>query len=299
MAEREIDPVARRRWLTFVVIGAGPTGVELAGQIAELSRRSLGSNYRRIDPADARIVLLDAAPTILGAFPQDLRERAVRDLRDMGVEIHAGTTVTNVDRTGIETSSVEPPVRRIDAATKIWAAGVEASPLGRVLANATRVKLDRAGRVKVEPDCSLPQYPEVFVIGDLMSLEQLPGVTQVAIQSGRHVAGVIARRVDGDLTSRPFRYNDPGTMATISRLRAVARIGTVHTTGAAAWGLWLVVRLMALTGFKTRLSVLFNWTIAFLGRARAERVITAQQVFARHALDGAAASRQIRNHTIR
>ena len=299
MAEREIDPVARRRWLTFVVIGAGPTGVELAGQIAELSRRSLGSNYRRIDPADARIVLLDAAPTILGSFPQTLRDRAARDLRDLGVEIRVGITVTNVDRKGIETNAIAPQARRFDAATKIWAAGVEASPLGRVLANASRATLDHKGRVKVEPDCSLPGHPEVFVIGDLMNLDQLPGVTQVAMQSGRHVADAIARRVQGDVTSRPFRYNDPGTMATISRLRAVARIGTVHVAGVAAWGLWLVVRLMALTGFKTRLSVLFNWTIAFLGRGRAQRVITAQQVFARHALDSAAASRRVRNHTIR
>ena len=174
MAERETDPAARRRWLTFVVVGAGPTGVELAGQLAELSRRSLRGNFRHIDPAEARVVLLDAASTILPAFPEPLRERAARDLRDMGVEIHVGTMVTGVDELGIDTNAKESRLRRIEAATKIWAAGVEASPLGRLLAQASGGELDRAGRVKVEPDCTLPGHPEVFVIGDLMSLDQLP-----------------------------------------------------------------------------------------------------------------------------
>jgi NADH dehydrogenase len=194
MAESETDPAARRRWLTFVVVGAGATGVELAGQLADLSHRSLRGNFRHIDPADARVVLLDAAPTILPAFPDALRERAAQDLRDMGVEIHIGTMVTSVDEQGIDTNSTESQARRIDAATKIWAAGVEASPLGRILAKASGDALDRAGRVKVEPDCTLPGHPEVFVIGDLMSLDQLPAVAQVAIQSGGHVAHTIIRR---------------------------------------------------------------------------------------------------------
>ena len=287
MAERETDPIARRRWLTFVVVGAGPTGVELAGQLAELSRGPLRRNFRRIDPAAARVVLIDAGPTILSAFPDELRERAMRDLRDMDVEIHVGTTVTAVDERGIDTDSAKAPVRRIDAATKIWAAGVQASPLGRLLANAADgVELDRAGRVKVDPDCTLPGYPDVFVVGDLMSLDRLPGVAQVAIQSGRHAADTIARRLAGDSTRRPFRYRDLGTMATISQLRAIAVIGNSRMAGFPAWVLWLVVHLMTLTGFKNRLSVLFHWTVAFLGRARTERAITAQQVFARHALEG-------------
>ena len=285
MAEGETDPAARRRWLTFVVVGAGPTGVELAGQLAELSHRSLRGNFRHIDPAKARVVLLDAAPTILPAFPEALRERAARDLRDMGVEIHVGTMVTGVDELGIDTNSTESQTRRIDAATKIWAAGVEASPLGRILAEASGVELDRAGRVKVEPDCTIPGHPEVFVIGDLMSLDHLPGVAQVAIQSGRHAADTIIRRLASDTTRRPFRYRDLGTMATISRLRAIALLGRLRVSGFPAWVLWLVVHLMTLTGFKNRLSVFFNWTVAFLGRGRAERVITAQQVFARHALE--------------
>jgi NADH dehydrogenase len=288
MAEREADPAARGRWLTFVVVGAGPTGVELAGQLAELSHRSLRGNFRHIDPADARIVLLDAAPTILPSFPEALRERAARDLRDMGVEIHLGTMVTGVDEDGVDTGSSVPQVRRIEAATKIWAAGVEASRLGRLLAERSGVDLDRAGRVKVEADCTLPGHPEVFVIGDLMGLDRLPGVAPVAIQSGRHAAHTIMRRLAADTRRRPFRYRDPGTMATISRFRAIAVFGRARLAGFPAWGLWLLVHLVTLTGFKNRLSVLFNWTVAFLSGGRAHRVITAQQVFARHALEGPA-----------
>jgi len=163
MAERESDPVARRRFLTFVVVGAGPTGVELAGQLVELARHTLRRNFRRIDPAEARIVLLDAAPTVLGAFPESLRERAMRDLRSIGVEIHLGAAVTHVDRRGLNTTASDVSIRRIEAATKIWAAGVQASPLGRLVANSSGVELDRSGRVKVEDDCSLAGHPEVFV----------------------------------------------------------------------------------------------------------------------------------------
>jgi NADH dehydrogenase len=284
MAEREPDPDARRRWLTFVVVGAGPTGVELAGQLVELSRHSLRGNFRRIDPAQARIVLLDASPTILSAFPDSLRQRGTRDLRELGVEILLGTAVTDVDERGVETNSADPRLRRIEAATKIWAAGVQASRLGGMLAAAAGADLDRAGRVKVEPDCSLAGHAEVFVIGDLMSLDGLPGVSQVAIQSGRHAADTIRRRIAGDKTGRPFRYRDLGSMATISLFRALAAMGPVRVGGFAAWVLWLVVHLAALIEFRNRLSVLFNWTVAFLGGGRAERVITRQQVFGRHAM---------------
>ena len=285
MAERESDPDVRSVWLTFVIVGAGPTGVELAGQIAELSHRSLHRNFRRIDPREARIVLLDAAPTILGAFPESLRRRTARHLERIGVEIHLGVMVTDVDIRGIDTNAEDPQLRRIEAATKIWAAGVEASPLGRVAAQAAGAGVDRAGRVQVRPDCSLPGHPEVFVIGDVMSLDQLPGVAQVAIQSGRHAADTIVRRLRGDTAERRFRYRDKGTMATISRFQAIATIGRVHISGFPAWVLWLAVHLFALTGFKNRAAVLFNWTIAFIGRGRPQRVITAQQIFARHALD--------------
>ena len=243
MAEREPDPRLRSVWLTFVVVGAGPTGVELAGQIAELARRSLRRNFRRIDPAESRIVLLDAAPTILSSFPQSLQRRAARELERLGVELHLGARVTGVDARGIDTDAFEPGVRRIEAATKIWAAGVEASPLGRMVAEASGARTDRGGRVEVLPDCTLPGHPEVFVIGDLMSLDGLPGVAQVAIQSGRHAAATIARRLRGDAAERPFRYRDRGTMATVSRFHAVASVGRVRMSGIAAWLLWRAVHL--------------------------------------------------------
>ena len=224
-------------------------------------------------------------PTILPAFPEALRERAVRDLRALGIEIQVGTAVTHVDERGLETSSPDPGLRRIEAATKIWAAGVEASPLGRLLADKAGADVDRAGRVKVEPDLTVPGHPELFVIGDLMSLGGLPGVAQVAIQSGRHAAGTIVRRLAGDTAHRPFRYRDLGTMATISRFRALAAVGPVRSAGFVAWLLWLVVHVVGLTGFKNRVAALFNWAAAFLGRGRPQRVITAQQVFARRALE--------------
>ena len=287
MAERESDPARQRLWLTFIVVGGGPTGVELAGQIAELARRSLRDNFRRIDPANARVLLLDAGPTILPAYPESLRRRAAQTLERAGVEIHLGAMVTGVDQRGVDTNSKDPGLRRIEAVTKIWAAGVAASPLGRMVAGAG---VDRAGRVQVRSDCTLPGHPEVFVIGDLMSLDGLPGLAQVAIQSGRHAATTIIRRLAGDRTERPFRYHDRGTMATISRFRAIASIGRVRVAGFVAWLLWLAVHLYALTGFKSRIAVLANWIIAFLGRSRPQRAITAQQVFAREALKEQAAA---------
>jgi NADH:quinone reductase (non-electrogenic) len=193
--------------------------------------------------------------------------------------------VTGMDEQGVDTDSTNPRVQRIDAATKIWAAGVQASPLGRLLAKAPGVELDPVGRVKVETDCTIPGHPEVFVIGDLMGLDDLPGVTQVAIQSGRHAAQTIIGRLAGDTTRRPFRYRDAGRLAMISRLRAVAVIGNLALSGFPAWVLWLLVRLTSLPGLKNRASVLFNWTVAFLGSGRPQRAISAQQVFARQAIE--------------
>jgi NADH dehydrogenase len=289
MAEREGDPDVRRIWLTFVVVGAGPTGVELAGQIAELAHHSLQRNYRRIDPSTARVVLLDAAPALLGPFPESLQRRAAKALQRIGVEIHLGAMVTGVDERGIDTNATDAALRRIDAATKIWAAGVQASPLGRIVAEAAGADVDRAGRVQVRPDCTLPSHPEVFVVGDLMALDRLPGLAQVAIQSGRHAADTIVRRLDGDTSERPFHYRDKGTMATISRFQAIASIGRIRISGFPAWVMWLGVHLFALTGFKNRIAAVFNWTIAFTSRRRPQRAISAQQVFARQALEAEAA----------
>src|SRR5262249_52997829 len=210
---------------------------------------------------------------------------SARTLEKMGVEIHLKAMVTGVDAHGIDTNASDPRLKRIEAATKIWAAGVEASPIGRMVARAAGAEVDRAGRVQVRPDCTVPGHPEVFVIGDLMNLDRLPGLAQVAIQSGRHAARTIVRRLHGDTMERPFRYWDRGTMATISRFHAIASIGRIKVSGFLGWLMWLAIHLYALTGFKNRIAVLANWGVAFLGRGRPQRAITAQQVFAREALE--------------
>jgi NADH:ubiquinone reductase (H+-translocating) len=276
LAELEPDQDARESWLTFAIVGAGPTGVELAGQIAELSRRALGGNFRSFDPAAARIVLLDGLDTVLPSYPARLRRRAQRDLERLGVEVHLGTRVVGVDETGVDLDGGD----RIEARTKIWAAGVQASPLGRVLAERNGSGVDRAGRVEVRPDCSLPARPEVFVVGDLMALDGLPGLAEVAMQSGHHAARTIVRAQTGR-PSEPFRYRDLGTMATISRFRAVVTLGRLQIGGFVGWLMWLVVHLAFLVGFKNRLSTLANWVVAFLGRGRSQRTITKQQTLAR------------------
>ena len=280
MAEVESDPAQREAWLTFVVVGAGPTGVELSGQIAELATRGLQRNYRNIDTRSARVILVEALDKVLAPFPEPLRRRAQRDLEEVGVEVRLHTKVTGVDATGLDVQ-VNDQDGRIEARTKIWAAGVQASPLGKTLADQSGISVDRAGRVPVLLDCTLPGHPEVFVIGDLMALNKLPGVAEVAMQSGIHSALTISRRLKGDTRSRRFRYHDLGTMATIARFRAVVFIGRFRLAGPAAWLMWLVVHLAFLTGFKNRIAAVANWAVAFLGRGRRQRTITEQQVFAR------------------
>ena len=286
LAEREPDPQRRRHWLTFVVVGAGATGVEMAGQIAELAHRSLRRNYRAIDPASARVVLLDGAPRALAAFPESLQRSGLDGLRELGVEIHLDTMVTDLDAWHVHTNSSDPRLSTIECVTKVWAAGVEASPAGHMLAQAAGVELDRAGRVQVLDDCTVPGHPEIFVVGDLMSLRALPGVAEVAMQSGVHAARTIRRRLAGDARPRRFRYRDLGTMASVARFRAIAVIGPVRASGLAGWLLWLLVHITFLTGFKNRVAVLANWVIAFVGRGRPQRAITAQQAFTRQVLQG-------------
>jgi NADH dehydrogenase len=281
MAELESDPERRKAWLTFVVVGAGPTGVELAGQIAELSRRALKDNFRSVDPARARIILVEGADAVLPPFPERLQRRARRDLEGLGVEVRLGAIVTGVDAEGLDLSLKDGSRDRIEARAKVWAAGVQASPLGAILAEQSEASVDRAGRVSVGPDCTLPGYPEVFVVGDMMLLGDLPGVAEVAMQSGVHASRAIARRLKGDTDERQFRYRDLGTMATISRFRAVAYLGRVRVSGLLAWVMWLFVHLAFLIGFKNRVSVLANWGAAFLGRGRAERTITVRQALVR------------------
>jgi NADH dehydrogenase len=283
LAELEEDAERRAALLTFVVVGAGPTGVEMAGQIAELSRYSLRSNFRRIDTAAARIVLLDAAPRILSSFDARLARRAAAKLERMGVEIRTGTLVTGMD-SGCVQLTASGGVERLPAITKIWSAGVQASPLGSMLAAQAGVQPTRSGQVPVGRNCSLPSHPEAFVVGDLMALDRLPGLAEVAMQSGRHAAAEIRRRLDGDAEPRPFRYRDFGSLAAISRYYAIGERRRVRVWGFAGWLLWLVVHLTFLTGFKNRIGALFHWTISFFGRSRPERTITAQQIFARQAL---------------
>jgi NADH dehydrogenase len=224
-------------------------------------------------------VLLGAADTVLPPFPEALQHRARRDLERLGVEVRLGTRVTGVDVDGLDIERSEGAVGRIEAYTKIWAAGVKASQLGVILGEQSGAEVDRAGRVAVLPDCTLPGHPEVFVVGDLMSLDHLPGLAEVAMQSGRHAAKTIVQRLNGASEQRPFRYRDLGTMATVARFRAVVFVGRIHVAGLAGWLMWLAVHLAFLTGFKNRFAAILNWAVAFLGRGRRQRVITEQQVF--------------------
>jgi NADH dehydrogenase len=283
-AEIETEPDAVAPWLTFVVVGAGPTGVEMAGQIAELAHRTLRKDYRRIDPEQARVVLLDGAPTVLATFGDRLAAKATKRLKQLGVDVQLGAMVVHIDEHGIEVKDPDGSNRRIESRTKVWAAGVAASPLAKHLANQAGLEVDRLGRVPVEDDCSLPGFSEVFVIGDMMDAG-VPGVAQVAMQSGRHVAKIIAARAAGRDVHLPFKYVDKGSMATISRFAAVASVGRFRFSGFIAWLIWLVIHLLYLIGFKQRVTTLLHWTISFIGGGRAERAITRQQVVARRALD--------------
>jgi NADH dehydrogenase len=285
MAELEPDPVRRQRWLTFVVVGAGPTGVEMAGQIAELARRTLRRDFRAADPALTRVVLLDAGHAVLASFGDHLSAKATRELERLGVEIHLGAQVAAIDERGVDVDTDDPSIRRIESIVKVWGAGVHGEPIGALVAAAADADIDRSGRIRVLPDCSLAGHPEVFVIGDLMRFDpDLPGVAEVAMQSGIHAAAMIRRRAQGRPASKEFRYRDLGSMASVARFRAVASIGPVRVAGLAGWLLWAVVHLAFLTGFKNRFSALGHWAISFVGRSRSERTITHRQVFARQAI---------------
>ena len=271
--------------LTFVVVGAGPTGVEMAGQIAELAHRTLKRDFRSINTREARVILLDAAPQVLPPFGARLGAKAKKELEDLGVEVQLGAMVTDVDERGLEVKDRDGTVRRIESMTKIWAAGVQANPLGRTLSEQTGAPLDRAGRISVNPDLTLPGHPEVFVVGDMISLDNLPGVAQVAIQGAKYAAKEIQNRLDDKAPQEPFHYFDKGSMAIISRFRAVAMVGKLRLTGVIAWLMWLAVHLVYITGFKNRLTALLHWAVSFLGRGRSERTTTEQQIFGRAALE--------------
>jgi NADH dehydrogenase len=269
-AEHETDGAARSALMTFVIVGAGPTGVELAGALADIASTVLVADFRTIDPRDARVVLVEAGPRVLPSFPEDLARKAEASLQRLGVNVLCGRAVTEVDASGVAVGG-----QRIEARTVLWAAGVAASPLSRTLG----VALDRAGRVLVEPDLSIPGHPEVFVIGDLASARDgktgkpVPGLAPAAMQEGRHAADMVLRRIAGRPTA-PFRYVDKGNLATIGKAAAVADFGFIRLSGFVAWLLWIVVHIAFLIGFRNRAIVLFEWAWAYFTSQRGARLIT-------------------------
>ena len=275
-AEREPDPAVRREWLTFVVVGAGPTGVELAGALAEIARDTLRRDFRHFRSEEAQILLLDGSSDVLPAYPPDLSEQAARLLIRLGVRPRTGVQVTAMDAEGLTLHTPDGD-ERLATRTVLWAAGVQPSAFGRVLAESAGAKLDRQGRVMVAPDLSIPGHPEIFVIGDLAFLEQdgkpLPGVAPVAMQQGRYVAAVIRAQSQGR-TIPPFRYRNRGSLAVIGRAAGVADFGRLHFHGWPAWLLWLFVHLMYLAQFRNRVLVFIRWGFQYLSFDRGARLIT-------------------------
>jgi NADH dehydrogenase len=270
-AEREEDAEARRAWLTFVVIGGGPTGVEMAGALGEIARHTLAREFRRIDPSSARIVLIEAGPRVLSAYTEDLSERARLQLEALGVQVWTGSPVSSVSEAGVRIGA-----DHLAARTVVWAAGLQGSALARTLG----AELDRAGRVRVRPDLSVPGHPHTFVVGDLAWLEEngkpVPGVAPAAMQMGEHAALNVARALRGEPLAR-FHYRDKGTLATIGRSRGVAMIGRLRLSGLVAWLAWLGIHIFFLIGFRSRLVVLVDWLWAYVTYARSARLIVGER----------------------
>ncbi len=294
-AELENDPARRASLLTFVVVGAGPTGVEMAGQIAEISR-DLRGDFRAFDSSAARILLVEAGDRVLSAFPPALSKKAERSLERLGVTPRLHQMVIDLDSTGVTTQGDDRSAQRIDAHTVIWAAGVMASPLAGMLARRAGLEVDRSGRVAVNGDLSLPGHPEVLALGDMVSIRLadgetcvLPGLAPVAIQQGRHVASVVAGRLAGR-PAAPFRYHDKGNLATIGRAKAVADVQGVRLSGFIAWAAWLTVHLWYLIGFENRLLVVIRWAWSFLAHGRGVRLITGEPERGRHELQSSTGS---------
>lgn len=288
-AEVSTDPAERERRLTFVVVGAGPTGVEVAGQIVELAERTLAGAFRTITPSECRVILLDAAPAVLPPMGPKLGLKAQRRLEKMDVEIQLNAMVTAVDYKGITIKEKGGGDRRIECACKVWAAGVQGSSLGKMIAEQSDgTEVDRAGRVVVEPDLTVKGHPHVFVVGDLMSVPNVPGMAQGAIQGAHYATRVIKNTVKGkdDPASRPpFKYFNKGSMATISRNSAVAQVGKLEFGGYFAWLAWLVLHLYYLVGHRNRIAALFSWWISFVGRNRGQMAITSQMIYARQVIN--------------
>ena len=278
VAERIPDPARRRAWLTFVIVGAGPTGVELAGAIAEIARQTLKNDFRSICSQDAKIILLDGAPRVLMSFPEDLAEKAAGRLIKLGVQVKCGTMVQHVDKESLTISS-SGRTDSIATKTVIWAGGITASPLGKLLATQTKAETDKGGRIKVKPDLTIPNYPDIYVIGDLASATDadgrpLPGLAQVAMQGGRYAAKAILRKVKRQPEPPPFHYVDKGSMAVIGRAAAVANVFGAHLSGLLAWLVWVFIHLMYVVTFQNRLKVFVQWAIQDLTFSRGARLIT-------------------------
>jgi NADH dehydrogenase len=282
MANTATDPVERRTYLTFAVVGAGPTGVELAGQIREVATKTLRAEFRDIEPEDARVLLFDGGSAPLASFGQKLSQKASKTLDALGVEQHMGSIVTHVDEGYVLVRDHAGQETRYDAAVVLWTAGVEAPPMAAALAAATGAKQDRAGRILVEKNLTIHGHPEISVLGDMMSLDKLPGVAEVAMQSGLYAGHRIRHRLSGNMVEKPFRYRDLGSAAYISRGNAVVSAGPLQVGGFIGWWIWLFIHIAFLTGFRNRLGAVLSWWLAFTRDVRRERAFSAEQMATLH-----------------
>lgn len=278
-AERMTDPEERRAWLTFVIVGAGPTGVELAGTLGEIANHTLKHDFRSIRPEDARIIVVDGGSRVLANYPPDLSLKAEKQLIKLGARVRTGLTVTGVDENGVTVKTQAGLVQHIHSHTAIWAAGVAVTEFGRQLAKRTNAETQRGGQIKVKPDLTIPNYPDIYVVGDLAGVTRpdgkpLPGVAQVAMQQGSYAARTIAKRLQGQHEIKGFHYFDKGDIAVIGRAAAVANIFGVHLSGLAAWLVWLFIHLMYLVEFQSRILVFVEWGFLYLSNNRGARLIT-------------------------
>jgi NADH:ubiquinone reductase (H+-translocating) len=278
MAETASDAAERSRWLTFALVGAGPTGVELAGQIRELATKTLHEEFRRAHPEDARVLLFDGGTEPLASFGEKLSAKTSDSLRALGVELHMGSTVTDVYPGGLKVADHQGNETSFDAATVLWTAGVAAPPFATALAKATGAEQDRAGRIGVQDDLTIAGHPEISVVGDIMSLRTLPGVAEVAMQAGHYAGRRIRREVAGQDQGGPFRYRDLGSAAYIARGRAVVSAGRLNLSGFIGWMCWLFIHIAFLTGFRNRIGALLTWWLAFTRDIRRERAFTGREV---------------------
>jgi NADH dehydrogenase len=278
MAESATDPAERKRWLTFALVGAGPTGVELAGQIREVATKTLRAEYRHIKPEDARVLLFDGGAAPLAPFGPKLSAKAAATLDELGVEQHMHSIATQIDGTGLSVRAQDGTETRYDAGTVLWTAGVTAPPVAAAIAQATGAKQDRGGRIEVGPDLSIPGHPEIMVTGDVMSLNKLPGVAEVAMQTGLYAARRIRHQLRGEVYKKPFRYYDLGSAAYLSRGRAVVSAGRMQFAGFPGWVVWLFIHIAFLTGYRNRVGAVMSWWFAFSRDLRRERSFLAKQV---------------------